>query len=152
MAADRLKAEGPSLLAKIRISRTQSCGLCGCEFYSAGAGAVPSAEECHLNQRHRSDWRKNGDNQTQTECLLAHIYKVHLSSPKSESAVRSHADYVDANFILPVLERFRQWDTEIDFMIEAKESLMVCYFGNSPYKRVINLVMPSTSALRPPGV
>jgi UV DNA damage repair endonuclease len=22
----------------------------------------------------RSDWRKNGDNQTQTECLLAHIY------------------------------------------------------------------------------
>ena len=47
--------------------------------------------------------------------------KVHLSSPKSESAVRSHADYVDANFILPVLERFRQWDADIDFMIEAKE-------------------------------
>ncbi|AKL78179.1 MULTISPECIES: UV DNA damage repair endonuclease UvsE [Bacillus] len=47
--------------------------------------------------------------------------KVHLSSPKSESAIRSHADYVDANFILPVLERFRQWDTDIDFMIEAKE-------------------------------
>lgn len=47
--------------------------------------------------------------------------KVHLSSPKSESAIRSHADYVDANFILPLLERFRQWETDIDFMIEAKE-------------------------------
>ncbi|MBT2573048.1 UV DNA damage repair endonuclease UvsE [Bacillus sp. ISL-51] len=47
--------------------------------------------------------------------------KVHLSSPKSESAIRSHADYVDANFVLPLLERFRQWETDIDFMIEAKE-------------------------------
>ncbi|MCY9089901.1 UV DNA damage repair endonuclease UvsE [Bacillus mojavensis] len=47
--------------------------------------------------------------------------KVHLSSPKSEQAVRSHADYVDANFLLPLLERFRQWGTNIDFMIEAKQ-------------------------------
>ncbi|WP_339203368.1 UV DNA damage repair endonuclease UvsE [Bacillus sp. FSL K6-1366] len=47
--------------------------------------------------------------------------KVHLSSPKSEQAIRSHADYVDANFLLPLLERFRQWGTNIDFMIEAKQ-------------------------------
>ncbi|MEG7355461.1 UV DNA damage repair endonuclease UvsE [Bacillus inaquosorum] len=47
--------------------------------------------------------------------------KVHLSSPKSEQAIRSHADYVDANFLLPLLERFRQWETNIDFMIEAKQ-------------------------------
>ncbi|MCY8972428.1 UV DNA damage repair endonuclease UvsE [Bacillus atrophaeus] len=47
--------------------------------------------------------------------------KVHLSSPKSDNAIRSHADYVDANFLLPLLERFRQWGTNIDFMIEAKQ-------------------------------
>ncbi len=47
--------------------------------------------------------------------------KVHLSSPKSEQAIRDHADYVDANFLPPLLERFRQWGTNIDFMIEAKQ-------------------------------
>jgi UV DNA damage endonuclease len=46
--------------------------------------------------------------------------KIHLSSPKSEKAFRSHADYVDVNFLTPLIEAVRNLKVDIDFMIEAK--------------------------------
>ncbi|MBT2689271.1 UV DNA damage repair endonuclease UvsE [Bacillus sp. ISL-47] len=46
--------------------------------------------------------------------------KIHISSPKSEKAFRSHADYVDLDFIRPLLDLLRTFDRDIDFMIEAK--------------------------------
>jgi UV DNA damage endonuclease len=46
--------------------------------------------------------------------------KIHISSPKSEKAFRSHADYVDLDFIRPLLDLLRTCDRDIDFMIEAK--------------------------------
>lgn len=46
--------------------------------------------------------------------------KIHISSPKSEKAFRSHADYVDLDFIRPLLNLLRTFDRDIDFMIEAK--------------------------------
>lgn len=47
--------------------------------------------------------------------------KIHISSPKSEKAYRSHADYVDPDFILPLIHILRSIGQDIDFMIEAKE-------------------------------
>lgn len=47
--------------------------------------------------------------------------KIHISSPKSEKAYRSHADFVDADFIRPLLKELKALDTPVDFMIEAKE-------------------------------
>lgn len=47
--------------------------------------------------------------------------KIHISSPKSEKAYRSHADFVDADFIRPILKELKALDTPVDFMIEAKE-------------------------------
>lgn len=48
------------------------------------------------------------------------IPKIHISSPKSDSAFRSHADYVDLEFIRPLLELLREHQQDVDFMIEAK--------------------------------
>ena len=47
--------------------------------------------------------------------------KVHLSSPKSESAFRSHADYVNLGFILPFLKLAKSLNQDFDIIIEAKQ-------------------------------
>ncbi|CDQ21441.1 UV-damage endonuclease [Halobacillus karajensis] len=47
--------------------------------------------------------------------------KIHISSPKSDKDFRSHADYVDPNFIRPLLKKLKELGTPVDFMIEAKE-------------------------------
>lgn len=46
--------------------------------------------------------------------------KIHISSPKSEQTFRSHADFVDVDFILPLLEILKKQNNDVDFMIEAK--------------------------------
>lgn len=47
--------------------------------------------------------------------------KIHISSPKSEKEYRSHADYVDLNFIMPLLKKLKEMELDCDFMIEAKQ-------------------------------
>ncbi|MDQ0232179.1 UV DNA damage repair endonuclease UvsE [Metabacillus malikii] len=47
--------------------------------------------------------------------------KIHVSSPKSEKEFRSHADYVDAEFLLPLLTHLKEINVDVDFMIEAKQ-------------------------------
>lgn len=47
--------------------------------------------------------------------------KVHLSSPKSEKAYRSHADFVSLDFVLPFLEMTKPIDRDFDIIIEAKQ-------------------------------
>ncbi|WP_377887387.1 UV DNA damage repair endonuclease UvsE [Alkalihalobacillus sp. R86527] len=47
--------------------------------------------------------------------------KYHLSSPRSENAYRSHADYVDPKFALPFLEMLNEHGEDADIMIEAKK-------------------------------
>ncbi|WP_270180414.1 UV DNA damage repair endonuclease UvsE [Alkalihalobacillus sp. CinArs1] len=47
--------------------------------------------------------------------------KYHLSSPKSESAYRSHADYVDPEFAVPFIKMLKEHGEDADIMIEAKK-------------------------------
>lgn len=49
------------------------------------------------------------------------IPKVHISSPKSDKAYRSHADYISLDFILPFLKMAKELDHDFDIMIEAKQ-------------------------------
>lgn len=49
------------------------------------------------------------------------VPKVHISSPKSEQAYRSHADYVDLDFIFPFLKMAKEQNQDFDIMIEAKQ-------------------------------
>jgi UV DNA damage endonuclease len=46
--------------------------------------------------------------------------KLHISSPKSEKMFRAHADYVDVEFLMPLLNTIRSLKMDVDFMIEAK--------------------------------
>lgn len=47
--------------------------------------------------------------------------KVHISSPKNEKEFRSHADYVDPEFLQPFLKVLKAINMDIDVMIEAKQ-------------------------------
>ncbi|XQY91737.1 UV DNA damage repair endonuclease UvsE [Metabacillus sp. HB246100] len=47
--------------------------------------------------------------------------KIHVSSPKSEKEFRSHADYVDVQFLMPLLTYLKELNMDVDFMIEAKQ-------------------------------
>ncbi|MDN4494105.1 UV DNA damage repair endonuclease UvsE [Ureibacillus aquaedulcis] len=49
------------------------------------------------------------------------IPKVHISSPKSEQAYRSHADFVSLDFALPFLKMAKELNQDFDIMIEAKQ-------------------------------
>ncbi|PLT31662.1 UV DNA damage repair endonuclease UvsE [Peribacillus deserti] len=48
------------------------------------------------------------------------VPKIHISSPKNEKDYRHHADYVDLDFIMPLLKTLKDMDLDVDFMIEAK--------------------------------
>ncbi|WP_085993104.1 UV DNA damage repair endonuclease UvsE [Oceanobacillus senegalensis] len=49
------------------------------------------------------------------------VPKVHLSSPKSEQAYRSHADFVSLEFVLPFFKMIKELNQDLDVMIEAKQ-------------------------------
>ncbi|KAB2332264.1 UV DNA damage repair endonuclease UvsE [Cytobacillus depressus] len=49
------------------------------------------------------------------------VPKVHLSSPKSDEAYRSHADFVSLPFVLPFLKMAKELNQDFDIMIEAKQ-------------------------------
>lgn len=73
-------------------------------------------------------WANPGD--TEFEELLPRIFatwnhlgivpKFHLSSPKSESLIRAHADYVDIDFAIPFIRALKDYGHSADIMIEAK--------------------------------
>ncbi|PYZ96123.1 UV damage repair endonuclease UvsE [Alteribacter lacisalsi] len=47
--------------------------------------------------------------------------KIHLSSPKDGDRSRAHADGIDLEFVRPFLDMMREFDTDFDVMIEAKQ-------------------------------
>ncbi|MFK2826735.1 UV DNA damage repair endonuclease UvsE [Bacillus sp. B190/17] len=49
------------------------------------------------------------------------VPKVHISSPKTEQAYRSHADFVSLEFVLPFLKMAKGLNQDFDIMIEAKQ-------------------------------
>jgi UV DNA damage endonuclease len=73
----------------------------------------------------------NKDENESVEDLLPEIFqtwswnglqpKIHVSSPKSEKEFRSHADYVDVDFLRPLLMVLKEINIDLDFMIEAKQ-------------------------------
>lgn len=51
---------------------------------------------------------------------VKYIPKIHISSPKSDKEFRSHADFVDPEFIMPFIKSLKEIGEDVDFMIEAK--------------------------------
>jgi UV DNA damage endonuclease len=48
------------------------------------------------------------------------VPKVHISSPKSEKEFRSHAEYVDLEFVKPFFEIAKVFQRDFDVMVESK--------------------------------
>ncbi|ALC88670.1 UV damage repair endonuclease UvdE [Bacillus sp. FJAT-18017] len=48
------------------------------------------------------------------------VPKIHISSPKSDKLYRAHADFVDIDFLMPLLKLLREINQDVDLMIEAK--------------------------------
>ncbi len=73
--------------------------------------ANPSEQELsHYLPRIFQSWSHSGN-----------IPKIHLSSPKSVQAFRSHADFVAIDFVLPFLKMAKELNQNFDIMIEAKQ-------------------------------
>jgi UV DNA damage endonuclease len=73
--------------------------------------ANPTENELrHFLPRIYNTWRNSNN-----------IPKVHLSSPKSEQAFRSHHDFVSLDFILPFLKMAKELNHDFDVMVEAKQ-------------------------------
>ncbi|OCA82360.1 UV damage endonuclease UvsE [Bacillus sp. FJAT-27225] len=49
-----------------------------------------------------------------------HVPKIHISSPKSDRLFRAHADFVDLEFLMPLLKLLKDINQDVDLMIEAK--------------------------------
>jgi len=49
------------------------------------------------------------------------VPKVHISSPKSDQAYRSHSDFISLDFVLPFLKMAKELNQDFDIMIEAKQ-------------------------------
>jgi UV DNA damage endonuclease len=49
------------------------------------------------------------------------IPKIHLSSPKNDKQIRSHADFINIQDFLPFLQMAREFDHDFDVMVEAKQ-------------------------------
>lgn len=48
------------------------------------------------------------------------VPKVHLSSPRGEKEIRSHADFIDVDDFLRFIDKAKRVDIDFDIMIEAK--------------------------------
>jgi UV DNA damage endonuclease len=84
------------------------------------------------------DYHHHMANLCETELgeLLPRIYRtwsesnrppvIHISSPKTEKEFRSHADFVDIDFIMPFLKLVKEAGVDVDFMIEAKAKDQAC--------------------------
>lgn len=55
------------------------------------------------------------------------VPKVHISSPKSIQAFRSHADFVSIDFVLPFLKMAKSLNQDFDIMIEAKQKNLAMF-------------------------
>ncbi|QJW47127.1 UV DNA damage repair endonuclease UvsE [bacterium BFN5] len=49
------------------------------------------------------------------------IPKIHLSSPKNDKQIRSHADFINIRDFLPFLQMAKEFGHDLDVMVEAKQ-------------------------------
>ncbi|WP_202079568.1 UV DNA damage repair endonuclease UvsE [Caldalkalibacillus salinus] len=75
----------------------------------------------HLAHHHDIHWEKQWDRVLQTWAHSPLPVKMHMSSPKSETQFRAHAEYVDLDMFMDFLQQVKGSCEQIDCMIEAKK-------------------------------
>lgn len=74
----------------------------------------------HLAHHQNEDWTSNWERIVNTWEQSPLPIKMHISSPKSESEFRHHADFVDSKMFFQFLNEIKGSVPQIDCMIEAK--------------------------------
>ncbi|MGM7680532.1 UV DNA damage repair endonuclease UvsE [Cytobacillus sp. Hm23] len=74
----------------------------------------------HLAHHQQEDWQMNWQRIVNTWETSPLPIKMHISSPKSETAFRHHADYIDFPMFMRFLSEIKGSIPQIDCMIEAK--------------------------------
>lgn len=59
--------------------------------------------------------------------------KVHISTPRSPSSPRAHADYVDWEFVEPLFAALATMGTPVDVMVEAKQKDLAMFALHDAY-------------------
>lgn len=74
--------------------------------------------------------------------------KIHISSPKSASDIRAHADYIRLEDFLPFVEKIKESIPHLDIMIEAKQKDNALFDLMENLKSVKKLEIINASMLR----
>ncbi|WP_214484259.1 UV DNA damage repair endonuclease UvsE [Bacillus sp. SM2101] len=74
----------------------------------------------HLAHHQQESWQMNWQRIVNTWETSPLPIKMHISSPKSETAFRHHADYIDLSMFMRFLNEIKGSIPQIDCMIEAK--------------------------------
>lgn len=64
------------------------------------------------------------------------IPKIHFSSPKVSTNIRAHAEYIDPDEFLTFLRMAKQYDQDIDVMLEAKQKDVALFSLMKELKKV----------------
>ncbi|RKD25861.1 UV damage endonuclease UvsE [Ammoniphilus oxalaticus] len=85
--------------------------------------SIPLVFDYHHHLAHHRDpnWTQHWERVTKTWRDSPHPIKMHISSPKSAQAFRSHADFVDVELFFQFLKEIKGSVPQIDCMIEAKK-------------------------------
>lgn len=75
----------------------------------------------HLAHHHNADWGAHWERIVKTWSHSPLPIKMHISSPKSDTAFRYHSDYVDCDMFFNFLKEINGSTPQIDCMIEAKK-------------------------------
>lgn len=75
----------------------------------------------HLANHEREEWQEDWHRVVETWRQSKLPIKMHISSPRSETEFRAHADYVDPELFLQFLNGMKGTVPEIHCMIEAKQ-------------------------------
>ena len=84
---------------------------------------IPLVFDYHHHLAHHQDpnWAHNWDRVVQTWRHSPLPLKMHISSPKSDTAFRHHSDYIDVDMFFNFLKVVKGSVPQIDCMIEAKQ-------------------------------
>ncbi|SFE51080.1 UV DNA damage repair endonuclease UvsE [Alteribacillus iranensis] len=75
----------------------------------------------HLAHHEKAAWEEDWERVLGTWKDSPLPVKMHISSPKSESQYRAHADYIDPGMFMDFLKKVKGSTEQIDCMIEAKK-------------------------------
>ncbi|WP_416150780.1 UV DNA damage repair endonuclease UvsE [Salipaludibacillus sp. HK11] len=102
----------------------------------------------HLANHDETEWEIQWERVVNTWIDSDLPVKMHISSPKSESAFKSHADFIDVDMFLDFVNKANGSTEQIDCMIEAKQKDGALFQLVDELKGHPNVVMETASSFR----